>query len=238
MNSKKIFSILLLLFGEALVISSFLIFGVNLSTEILSLNIIVSTIIYALFFIDILFPMVNFGDKSHKTIGSLGLRWFFTISYAIAAIAAMFFFNYGTPTNISIQVIVHLVLFFLLSLGLFSAVSSAQKTQAIYAEEKQVRSGLDDMKKATKGVQLKLDQMKGIPKDIINEMNSLQENLRYLSPCDNPEAFELESSFLLQMKAIQDSLFNNPIDNERLMEMIESCHRIYQERKQLFSIKY
>ena len=126
MNSKKIFSILLLLAGDALIIFSFLNFGKNLSTEILSLNIVVSTIIYALFFIDILFPMVNFGDKSHKTIGSLGLRWFFTIFYTIVAIAAMFFLNYGASISISIQVIINSILFFLLLLGLFSAASSSQ----------------------------------------------------------------------------------------------------------------
>jgi len=238
MNSKRIFSILLILVGEALIIISFMVFGKNLSTEILSLNIVVSTIIYALFFIDILFPMVNFGDKSHKAIGSLGLRWFFTVFYAIVAILVMFFFNYGTPTNITIQLIVHSILFFLLLLGLYSASSSAQKTQAIYVEEKQTRSGLEEMKKVTKKVQLKLDQMKDISKEIINSMNDLQENLRYLSPCDNPEAFELEASFLLQMKAMNDNLFINPIDNEQIIEQIENCKRTYQERKQLFSTKY
>lgn len=238
MNSKKIFSILLLLFGEALIIASFLIFGKNFSTEILSLNIVVSTIIYALFFIDILFPMVNFGDKSHKAIGSLGLRWFFTGFYAIVAILVMFFFNYGTPTYITIQLIVHSILVFLLLLGLFSAASSSQKTQAIYVEEKQTKSGLEEMKKATKKVQLKLDQMKDISKEIINNINDLQENLRYLSPCDNPEAFELEASFLLQMKAVNDNLFITPIDNEQIIEQIENCKRTYQERKQLFSTKY
>ncbi|MFZ4724752.1 MAG: hypothetical protein ACOYMD_04835 [Paludibacter sp.] len=238
MNSKNIFSILLLLAGEALIIISFLIFGKNLSAEILSLNIVVCTIIYALFFIDILFPMVNFGDKSHKAIGSLGLRWFFTVFYAIVAILIMFFFNYGTPTYITIQLIIHSILFFLLLLGLFSAASTAQKTQAIYVEEKQTRSGLEEMIKATKKVQLKLDQMKDISKEIINNMNDLQENLRYLSPCNNREAFELEASFLLQMKALNDNLFITPIDNEQVFEQIENCKRTYQERKQLFSTKY
>lgn len=238
MNSKKIISIVLLLAGEALIVACFLIFGKNESTEILSLNIAVSSIIYALFFIDILLPMVNFEDKSHKTIGSLGLRWYFTVFYAIVAIVAMFFLNYGTPTSTSIQVIIHSILFFLLLLGLFSAASSAQKTQTIFVEEKQIRSGLEELKKETKKVQLKLDQMKDISKEIINNMNDLQENLRYLSPCDNPEAFELEASFFLQMKAINDCLFITPIDNEQIIEQIENCKRTYQERKQLFSTKY
>lgn len=242
MNSKKIVSILLLLAGEALIIISFLIFGKNFSTEILSLNIVVSTIIYALFFIDILFPMVNFSDKSHKSIGSLGLRWFFTLLYTIAAILVMFFFNYGTPVIFTFQLIIHSILFFFLLFGLFSAAISAQKTQAIYSEEKQIRDGLEDMKKETKKVQLKLEKMKDISKDIskdiINITNDLQENLRYLSPCDNPDAFELEASYLLQMRAVNDSLLITPIDDEHILEQIENCKRTYLERKQLFSTKY
>jgi small-conductance mechanosensitive channel len=238
MNTKKLFSILLLLAGETLIIASFLIFGKNMSSGILSLNIVVTTIIYALFFIDILFPMVNFGDKSHKAVGSLGLRWFFTGLYAIIAIVAMFVFNYGTPTAISTQLIIHSILFFLLLLGLFGAMSSAQKVQAIYKEEKQTRNGIEEMKKATKKVQLKLEQIKEIPRVIIDNINDLQEDLRYLSPCDNPEAFEMEVDFSNQMKALNDRLYITPFDNEQIIKQIESCKRIYQERKQLFSTKY
>ena len=64
MNAKKIFSLLLALFGEALIIFCFLHFGKNVQTEILTLNIIVSTIIYCLVFVDVIFPWVNLKDKS------------------------------------------------------------------------------------------------------------------------------------------------------------------------------
>jgi glucose dehydrogenase len=238
MNTKKIFSFLLLLAGEALIIASFLIFGKNMSSGILLLNIVVTTIIYALFFIDILFPMVNFGDKSHKAIGSLGLRWLITGLYAIIAFVAMIVFNYGTPTAISTQLIVHSILLFLLLLGLFGAMSSAQKVEAVYVEEKQTRNGIEEMKKATKKVQLKLEQIKEIPRNIIDNVNDLQEDLRYLSPCDNPDAYEMEVDFSNQMKAVNDILFITPIDNEQIAKQIESCKRIYRERKQLYSTKY
>jgi hypothetical protein len=41
MNAKKIFSLLLVIFGEAILILCFLHFGRNVQTEILTLNIVV-----------------------------------------------------------------------------------------------------------------------------------------------------------------------------------------------------
>lgn len=90
MNAKKIFSLLLALFGEALIVFCFLHFGKNVQTEILILNIIVSTIIYCLVFVDFIFPWVNLKDKSQKQIGSIGLRWFFTFFYLILAIGVIY----------------------------------------------------------------------------------------------------------------------------------------------------
>ena len=108
----------------------------------------------------------------------------------------------------------------------------------VFLKEQQTRSGLEEMKKSTQNVQRKLEQIKNTPDDIILKMTALQDNLRYLSPCNNPDAFELEANFLTQMKTTQDSLFDIPIDYDKVMDSIEYCERTYQERKQLFSTKY
>jgi len=227
-----------MLAGEAIIIISLLFFGRNLTDGILTLNIVVSTIIYALYFIDIIFPMVNFGDKSHKTIGSLGIRWFITILYSLAAVCAMIMMNIVHPTGIQTQLIIHAILLFMLSMGIFSSISSSEKVMDVFLKEQQTRSGLEEMKKSTQNVQRKLEQIKNTPDDIILKMTALQDNLRYLSPCNNPDAFELEANFLTQMKTTQDSLFDIPIDYDKVMDSIEYCERTYQERKQLFSTKY
>src|SRR5665647_2588497 len=115
MNTKNIFSILLLLIGEALIIISFLYFGSNLASEILTLDTIVSTILYSLFFIDILIPMVDFKDKSQRVIGSLGLRWFVTSLYTLSAIGMMIIFFIGRPADFTAPSTIHAVLFISLS---------------------------------------------------------------------------------------------------------------------------
>jgi hypothetical protein len=236
MNFKKIFSLLLIILGEALIIVCFMHFGRNLENEILTLNIVVSSLIYCTLFIDLILPWIDFKDKSQKTVGSLGLRWFFTFFYILLAIGAMVVFNSVKPIHFTNQIILQGILFFFLLVGFFMAFSSSDKVREVYVEEKQNRDRVDDMKKETKEVQIKIDQMKNIPTDIVNKLNDLQENLRYLSPCNNSNAYELEAKFVEEMSALNGCFFDIPLNLEKINDNIQNCNRTLKERKQVFSI--
>lgn len=235
MNAKKIFSLLLVILGEALIILCFLHFGRNVQTDILTLNIVVSSIIYCLIFIDIILPWVDFKDKSQKSIGSIGLRWFFTFFYMLIAIGAMVIFNTVKHIPFTSQMIIQGILLFFLLLGFFMAFSSSDKVREVYVEEKQNRDRVDEMKKVTKEVQLKIDQMKNIPTDIVIKMNDLQENLRFLSPSNNSNAYELETKFVEEMRALNGCFFDIPMNLEKINDNIQNCNRTLKERKQVFS---
>lgn len=235
MNTKKIFSFLLLLFGEALIIVCFLHFGKNLSSEILILNIVVSSIIYLLWFIEKFVPMIDLKDKAQKEVGSLGLKWVFAILYAIFAISAMFVFNNVKPVDVTTQIIIQTILFFFLLVGLYFVFYSSQKALSVFVGETMNRSHIDEMKKATKEVQLKLDQMTNIPAAVILKVNELYDNLRFISPTQNPDATNLERNYVNQIKAVHDCLFDSPLNFDKIMENIKNCERTYNERKQIFS---
>lgn len=231
----KIFSFLLLGVGESLIIISFLYFGRSLQSILLILNIIVTTIIYLLLFIDILIPMVAFKDASHKTVGSIGLRWFFTIFYMVVAIVVMAIFNIDNSINIYSQIIIYGILLFLLLLGLYFAKSSSHKVEKVFFEENQAQSRVEDIKKAIKGIQLKLDQMNNIPTDTIKRINALQEDLRFMIPSNNQNAFELDTTYISEVKSIQDHLSNIPINYDKINESIQNCESLYKEKKKIFS---
>lgn len=235
MNAKKMFSLFIALFGEALIILGFLHFGKKLESEILKLNIVISSIIYSLVFVDFIFPWVNLKDKAQKHIGSIGLRWFFTYLYLAIAIGAMVIFNTVKPIHFINQIIIHGVLFFVVLLGLFLAFSSSDKDKEVYFDEKQNRYRIDEMKRATKELQLKFDAMNNIPTDIISRVNELQENLRYLSPSNNNDAIVLETKFLDDLKSLHYCLSDSPINMEVVISNIKNCERAYKERKQLFT---
>lgn len=235
MNTRRIFSVILLLAGELLIIFCFLNFGKNLDSKIVTLDIIVSTIIYSLFFVDLLYPILDLKDKSQKVVGSLGLRWFFSTLYILSAISLMVIFIWKWPLDISSQYLIHGILFFLLILGLFFVINSSHKVEQIFIEETQDRSRLEELKKATREVQLKLDKMKDIREDINTRLSVLHENIRFLAPSNNRDAYELETDFLNEMKAVRDCLFSIPLNYDKILENIQNCERTYKERKQVYT---
>ena len=235
MDIKKVTLFLLVYIGEALIIISFLYFGRNFTIRILTLNIIVSSIIYSLFFFEFLFPIVDFKDKSHKTIGSLGLRWIFKSSYTVVSIVAMVIFNTVKPIDFNSQIIIQGILLFLLSIGLFMAMSASEKVHEVYLEEKDIHNRVENINITTNEIQSKLKQMKDIPVELSTRINTLKENLRFISPSNNNDAFELETKFLNELKAIQERLFDIPLNNDKIIENIQNCERFFKERKQIFS---
>ena len=148
MDTKKILSFIALLGGEAIIIAAFLLFRGSLATDILVLNIVVSSVIYGLLFLDILVPWVDLNDKSGKKVGSLGLRWFFTWLYAITAIAVMLIGNLAYEWTFALQFIIHCGLFFLLLLGFIAVIHSGNKVQEVYQQETFNRNGINEMKTA------------------------------------------------------------------------------------------
>jgi hypothetical protein len=91
------------------------------------------------------------------------------------------------------------------------------------------------MNSVTNEVQSKLSDIKDVPNDIINKITFLQKNLRFIAPCNNKEAFDLETKFLNEIRTVKDYLIDIPLNNDKIIENLQKCERIYKERKQIFS---
>ena len=235
MKNKHLFSVLLILVGEALIITSWIFFGSSIDSNVLTLDIIVSSIIYSLFFIDALFPMLDFKEKSQKIVGSLGIRWFITTIYNVLAIGAMVVFLFIKPIDINGQILIQAIFLFVLLIGLYSASTSSEKVEEIFLDESQKFNRLTINKKTVEKLQFKLFQLKNIPPEIISGIADLYEELQYISPCNNPESIELEENLLKEVKAINDSLFEIPLNSIRILEKISLCQRICHARKLIYS---
>ncbi len=235
MNTQKIVAGLLLLFGLALIIAGFIHFGQNLDTNILVLGIVVSTIIYSLYFFDFLVPWVDLSDQRQKRIGAIGLRWFFTFFYSILAITGLIVLNISFPMSFVGQLIIHGGLFFILLMGLLMSYISAEKVGAVHDYEQHNSNMLEEIKNATNEVKQQIMLKNDVPSNISSKINLMIDNLRYLSPSNTAEAQLLERNFLTKMKLIRNYLMDEPLNHDKIHEAIRSCEIIYSELKNSYS---
>lgn len=240
MNSKNIFLWLLLFLGQALIIAGFILFrGERIPDNIFVLNTVISSFVYWVLFLNYRIPWIDLKDKSQKQIGALGITWFVTLFYAALAIGTMLVnlisinvvsFNY----SFNIQIILHGVWLFLFSLGMWYSRHSSDKVQAVHQEQTKNRSGINDMKAIMRELKNKMNSSAGLPEDFIRRINTLEENLRFISPSANQEAHDLETSFIATVGDIGFAISDYSMNAERIENNLKNLERIYQNRKNVY----
>jgi len=235
MSIKKILSWLLLLFGEAILITAFVLLRGETPDNILVLNILVSTVIYALFFLNFRAPWSDLNDRSQKQIGAIGIRWFTVWFYSIAAVAVMLAANLALELSFVIQLVIHLVLLFFLLLGIMASFHSSDKVKEVYEQETANRSGIFEMKQAALVLKDKISETAGLPDDFIKRINMLEESLRFISLSESSEAHALEQSFIEAINDIRFALKDYSLNAEQIEDNLKKCERLYQNRKNIYS---
>ena len=160
---QKTLSWIALVGGEIVIFAAFRLWGGGLLPEIRTLNTVVSMIVLALFFVDILLPWVDWSDRSGKRLGALGLRWVATGLYALGAIAVMLLCNVPFDTPFPSQLLIHGILLLGLVLGFSAVVGASAKVGSVHAREEQLRSGLDDLKRRARQLQRAAGEIPDLP---------------------------------------------------------------------------
>ena len=219
MNIRRKLSLIALVLGEILLITAFLLLGTNLATNILILNIAVASLVYALFFIDVLFPWIHLGKQQPIEVGSLGVRWFFTWIYAFAAIGVMLCAD-----------------IFLLILGMIAVLSASDRVGEVPIFENSIGAGISEMKQVMNNLKIQISTLPDLPENLVHRINSLNENLRYISPANTIEAREIENLFCQEANnmliVISDYKYNTTTIENHLKKM----ELLYQNRKSVYSI--
>jgi hypothetical protein len=235
MHTKNILSWLLLLFGEALIITAFILFGGNTPANILVMNIGVSSLVYALFFCNFRAPWINLQDKTQKQIGALGISWLTTWVYALMAIGFMLIANLAYEFAFIIQLIVHSALLFFLGLWSLLSQYAADKAALLYYEQTDHKRDLVNMKKAMKALKDTIDNTADLPESFVQKVQALEERLRFIAPSENAEAHDLERSFVQTIVAIYLALPDYSLNKEQIESDLKKCERLYQNRKNIYS---
>ncbi len=234
MKTKSVMTWLLAIAGEALIVAAFLMFFSDLlPSDVLVLDVFVASVVYWLFFIDLIKPWTPENDPSQKRASSLGVRWFFTIVYDIAAIAAMIYFAVAL-LPFKIQLLVQLALLLFVLLGLLLASRTAARTQKVWQDEQQQRAGREDMRKVLQELK-NAAEMSGTPQSVVDEIASLCDEVRYISPANTNEAADLEYQFVDSARQIQFAFREYNMNKDAIANQLAKCKRILQQRKSIYS---
>lgn len=235
MSTKNTLSWLLLFFGEAIIISAFILFRGETADDILTLNIVVSTIVYGMIFLSFRTPWINLKDKTQKQVGALGIRWYIIWLYAVCAIVTMIAANIALELVFTTQLIIHCTLLFFLFLGMLASRHSADKVKEVYEQQTAHRHGITEMKNAMRDLKDKMIGMSNLPDYFIQQINTTEENLRFLSPSNNQEAYGLEHSFVETINEIEFAISNYAMNEERITDNLKKLERTFQNRKSVYS---
>jgi uncharacterized membrane protein YiaA len=235
MNTRKTLSWLLLFWGEAIIITAFILFRGNTPDDILTLNIVVSSLIYGLFFLNYRIPWIDVKDESQKQVGTLGINWSITWFYAILAIATMVCGNLAYNFAFTTQLIIHCTLLFFLFLSMFGARRAADKIQDIYEVETKNRSGIDEMKAAMQQLKDKIYNVDGLPQYFTQSIDTIDENLRFLSPVNNQERYGLERTFIETINEIKFAISGYSMNEEQIKSNLKKLEHMYHTMKNIYS---
>jgi uncharacterized protein YacL len=236
MSTKNILSWVLLLFGEAIIIAAFVLFRGNTPDNILVLNIVVSSLVYGLFFCNFRDSWIDLTDKTQKQVGAIGISWFAIGFYSFVAIAFMLVANLEYDLSFTFQLIVHCVLLFFLCLWLLLSRHSADKVAEVYHEQTANRSGILEMKTAMRNLKDKISDTAGLPDNFVKKITALEESLRFISPANSNEAYDLERQFVGIINDISYAISDFSMNETAIENNLKKVERIYQNRKSVYSI--
>jgi len=234
MKSRTLLSWLALLGGVAIIVAAYIIWRGEAPANILTLNIVVTTFLWCLLFVDILVPWVDWSDASHRTIGSTGVRWFFTWTYIILAVGAIVMCNTVWKASFNLQLIIHCALIVGLVLGIVAVLHTSDKVAEVYAQEKTLRSGVVNIRQAYADMRAAFDDCQEAATAHAVKLEEIGEAVRYMSPSNNPEAIEYERQFSEIARSMPTLLYDYKMNSQVIKSDLDKAARLLKYRHNIY----
>lgn len=230
MIAKKVYNLLAILLGYGLIIAGFVLFGESLEDDIRILDIIVSCLIFTQFVQFTLFPLVNWGDSSHKEVGMMGIHFPVLIFCCIASIGIMalgIIFDFSFTLQLMCQLVVLFILFF----GRLVTLFTGEKIQQIHHKEQVMMHGKLSLKNIMDDFIDEMATLKDLDPIAKQKLTNIHESLRFLSPSSNSEALRFDDQFSQSVEELRVLMRNTNLNREKILEEIEHLERILSRRK-------
>ena len=229
--------------GEALIITLIILFSKGFPSNIIALNIIVGTLVFASSGWGLFVKWDRSEDKVGTWVGTLGVNlWGFGV-YAVLALFAMILMNFCPGADISdsypvafkYQLLVQGALFAFLVLTRFFASAVAEQVEDVYNKEQAVLSGLDEMKSATRRLQDAAFMCENMDPSLRTMLDDIQQDLRYLSPVKSSEARDLENDFVSKVNNLIPAFVNYKMNEDQIARQLGLLKHIIENRKKIYN---
>lgn len=230
MTPKRFYNILAILLGYGLIIGGFLVFGESLENKVKILDIIGSCLIFTQFVQFSLFPLINFGDSSHKEVGMMGIHIYVLNFCCIISIGIML---YGIIYHIpfKFQLMGQLVVLFILLVGRVGTLHAGEKVQQIHRKEQVIMHGKLSLKNVMDNFMDDIAIVKDLDPIAKQKLQNIHESMRFLSPSSNSEALIFDEQFSQSVEDLKILMRNTNLNKEKILEETEHLERILSRRK-------
>lgn len=237
----RIFSIVLGLLGEALIAIIFfaLIPEDFLPSNVRVLDFIVVSIVYGLWIYNILKPMINFADRSHKQVAGLGIRWAAVGWYSILALAfvigniVVVGIDDVSPMSFGLQAVIQGFLFLLFLGGLLASEFSMKKAAEVNRSEHIAKQGKADIKSAVSSLVAAAEDSTSVPQEIVNRLKEILAETRYITPSGSSEAETADISIRNCCEILRPTFSDYTINKDVVERYIAQLERYIKRRRQL-----
>ena len=230
---KRFLGILILLLGQAFIVAAMLLLPHGLEQNIMILDTVVLSIIWWVFSFDLIRPIISEGDHAPE-IGSLGIRWKGQLLYAFLAIVFGILAAYYS-LKFEYQLLGQGGLFGILVLTWLFSLMAKRKVSEVAAAETKALDGRAQMKIAVREVPDALFDSPDAPDDIRRAIEEIEGQLRYITPCSNPEALAYEQKFIQLAHEIAITLPHAKMEGESLRANVARLQRTLAQRKSILN---
>lgn len=230
MTAKRFYNILAILLGYGLIIGGFLVFGESLEDKVKILDIIVSCLIFTQFVQFSLFPLINFGDSSHKEVGMMGIHIYVLNFCCIVSIGIML---YGIIYHIpfKFQLMGQLVVLFILLVGRVATLHAGEKVQQIHRKEQVIMHGKLSLKSIMDNFMDDIATVTDLDPIVKQKLTNIHEAMRFLSPSSKSEAIMFDEQFSQSVEDLKIMMRNTNLNREKILEETEHLERTLSRRK-------
>lgn len=222
-----------MLLGQAFIVAAMLLLPHGLEQNIMILDTVVLSIIWWAFSFDLIRPIISEGDHAPE-VGSLGIRWQGQLLYAFLAIVFGILAAYYS-LKFEYQLLGQGGLFGILVLTWLFSLMAKKKVSEVASAETKALDGRAQMKIAVREVQDALFDSPDAPDDIRRAIEEIEGQLRYITPCSNPEALAYEQKFIQLAHEIAIGLPHAKIEGESLRANVSHLQRTLAQRKSILN---